>query len=360
LAYADRARVALLQRDQTHAQRLVQVYAAAYQRLQPFVEALQERWIAESETGELTIEQMRSLDAYQSLLNQIEAEMTRYGQYVGQEMALDAAEAVTLAAEDARREIELSLDRLPEGTIQEIWRALPADAIETLLVMTEPGSPMRQAMDRELGPAVAEQVGERILEDVALGKNPRQAGARTADTLGTGLNWTLRTYRTAQLWSYRAAKHAAWSENPELYRGWVWRARLSDETCPACIAQHGTRHPPDEVMNDHHNGACTPVAITPTYQELLGLDEPIPGDVPSALTIGRGADWFATQPAELQRRILGDARYNAFEAGAIALQDLVRTHDDPVLGPIVVEGSLKNALGADEARQYYQTNTPGG
>jgi len=315
LEYAEQARARLLSGERSRAARLINIYGQAYQRLQAHVERLQSKMIAESETGQLTKRQIQGMDAYKELLRQIKVEIDRFGQYAGEEMSQAARDAIENAQRDALREIQLSLPRLAEG-IRKAWRILPAQAVETLLGMTEPGSPLRDNMEIELGPGVAEQVSDRLLENVALGKNPRTTAAAVRREMGVGLTWALRTFRTAQLWSYRVAKHSAWAENPRLYKGWVWHAKLDSSTCAACITLNGTRHGPDEILNDHHNGRCSPLPITPTYSELLGVD--IEGDVPPALQIPSGADWFDKQSASVQREILGKAGYRAWRDEAFS------------------------------------------
>lgn len=352
IEYADRARAKLLRGERARAARIVNVYGNAYQRLQSHVERLQSQMVAEAETGQLTASQLKDLDAYRELLRQIRVELERFGQYAGAEMNQAARAALKQATTDALREVQLSLPRLGDAAVRKVWRNLPTRAVETLLGMTEPGSPLRDAMEVELGPDVASRVGDKLAENVALGKNPRTTAAFVRRELGVGLGWALRTFRTAQLWSYRASKQATWAENPRLYRGWTWHAKLSGETCAACIALHGTHHPPDEIMNDHHNGRCAPLPITPTYDELLGAH--IEGDVPPAMRVPSGESWFKGQPEAVQRQVLGEARYRAWRDGAFALSDVVGKHDDSVYGEMRVEKSLKAILGPEKAREYYE------
>lgn len=351
LEYAEKARARLLRGERSRATRLVNIYGQAYQRLQAHVERLQSKMVAESETGQLTKRQVQGMGAYKELLRQIKTEIDRFGQYAGEEMNQAARDAINNAQKDALREIQLSLPRLAEG-IRKAWRILPVRAVETLSGMTEPGSPLRDNMEAELGPGVAEQVSNRLLENVALGKNPRTTAAAVRREMGVGLTWALRTFRTAQLWSYRVAKHSSWAQNPRLYKGWVWHAKLDGGTCAACIAQNGTQHGPDEILNDHHNGRCSPLPITPTYSELLGVD--IEDDVPPALQIPSGADWFDKQPASVQREILGAAGHRAWKDGAFELSDVVGKYDDSVYGTMIVAKSLKELLGEDKAREYYE------
>ena len=320
------------------------------------IEALRRRWEVESERGQLTREQLRDMRAYQELLRQIREEIARFAQYAGEEMGQGAREALAQGLRDALREVELALPGIADMRIRRLWRNLNNEAVELLLGMTERGSPLRERMESTLGEAVAEQVADRLLENVALGKHPRETARTIRKETGVGLVWTLRTVRTAQLWSYRKAKHEAWAENPQLYRGWTWHAKLGPRTCPACIAMHGTRHGPDEVLNDHHNGRCVPVIIAPTYAEILGLP-PIEGDLSPGERVPSGAEWFAAQPQAFQRQVLGDARYRAYQDGRLTMDEdrqsgIVGTRKDDVYGPLRVPRSLKDVLG-EKAEPYY-------
>jgi len=356
IAYSDAARDKLLAGERTRAARLVRVYGAAYQRLGAFVEALTARWEAENETGKLTQEQMKALDSYRNLQRQIAREIDRFGAYAGTEMDQGTREAVAQALKDAKAEVQLALDAVPVQRLERVWRNLPDQAVEQLLGMTEEGSPLRSKLDKELGEAVAQRVADKLLENVALGRNPRETARTVKREMGVGLEWALRTIRTAQIWSYRTAKQQSWSENPALYRGWTWHAHLGDpRTCPACIAMHGTQHPPDEVLNDHYNGRCAPIIKTPTYAEMLGI-EPVEGDVSPADRVENGAQWFASQPDAFKQQVLGAARFRAYQAGELTMDEgprgIVGVQDDEVYGPMRHARSLKGILGDDAAGFY--------
>jgi len=363
IVYANAAREKLLKGEKQRAVRLVNVYGAAYQRLQVYIDAFESRLQAQVDTEEpITQAQTRDLDAYKALLQQTENEIRRFSTIAGEEMSQGAREAIAQAQGDALKEIQLSIPAIQPGRIKAVWRGVPSEAVETLLGMTEPGSPLRDAMESTLGAAVAKQAADRILTNVALGKNPRTTAREISKDLGAGLTWTLKTVRTAQLWGYRASKHESWAQNPKLYRGWTWHAHLGARTCAACIALHGSQHSPDEILNDHHNGRCDPLPITPTYQEIFGLDEPIEGDVPPAARIEPGVQWFEGLSEGEQRSILGGARFNAYKAGKLTMDSdsktgIVGTRQDAVYGPMKIARSLKSILG-DDASDFY--DKPGG
>lgn len=147
------------------------------------------------------------------------------------------------------------------------------------------------------------------------GLNPREVARRmVGDAEGIfngGITRALVIARTEMLDAHRAAARAVDLANRGLLAGWQWYAKLDSRTCPSCIAQHGSLHEVDEPGPlDHHQGRCTRLPKTKTWQE-LGFDIA----EPSGLDFESGPDWFSRQPEETQRDILGPKRYEAWRAG---------------------------------------------
>lgn len=147
------------------------------------------------------------------------------------------------------------------------------------------------------------------------GLNPREAARRmVADTEGIfngNITRALVIARTEMLDAHRAAARAVDLANRDVLAGWQWYAKLDSRTCPSCIAQHGSLHEVDEPGPlDHHQGRCTRLPKTKTWQELgFNIAEP------RGLDFQSGPDWFNRQPEEAQRDILGPKRYEAWRAG---------------------------------------------
>jgi hypothetical protein len=117
----------------------------------------------------------------------------------------------------------------------------------------------------------------------------------------------------------------------------------------ACVAQHGTRHTNDEVLNDHHNGRCAMIPVTKTWEDLGVVG--IPDTNPKVQT---GRDWFEGLPeAEQCSMMPNKAMYRAWQDGAIGWDDLTGTHSDAVYGDMLTMPSLKTLLGED-AKRYYE------
>lgn len=107
--------------------------------------------------------------------------------------------------------------------------------------------------------------------------------------------------------------------------------------CMACVCLHGTVHPVSEVLNDHHNGRCAPIPVTPRWAELgiAGGRE---------LAIETGVDWFRKLPAEQQASIMGPKFYEAWTAGAFRLEQVPRLYHNDIFGPMWRKSTLAELL----------------
>jgi hypothetical protein len=123
---------------------------------------------------------------------------------------------------------------------------------------------------------------------------------------------------------------------------------------------HGTVHRLDERFASHPNCRCSPVPITKTWQEIgqeLGVD--LSGVRETRGEIEPGPQIFAKLPEDQQRAILGPAKFAAYQAGAIGLEDLRGIRRDPRWGMVGYERSLREVLGAKEARRWQQRGIQG-
>jgi hypothetical protein len=116
--------------------------------------------------------------------------------------------------------------------------------------------------------------------------------------------------------------------------GWIWVASLSSSrrTCAACIALNGTFHTLDERMQNHVMCRCVQA----------------PAVRGSRLNIQKGSDWFAQQPAEVQKEILDKpGQYEAYRSGKLRLEDFVGIKRSAQWGDSYRVLSLKEALAGE-------------
>jgi SPP1 gp7 family putative phage head morphogenesis protein len=339
VAALERFRRALLARERAAAVRLVNAYGRVYARLQRDIEALADE-IATMDAP--TKDQVRRMARYRSLLRQIEEEVNRFAVLVEAEIDEGARAAIQAAAVEARTLAQLSLPGLEavDAQIMATWNRLPTQAVETLLGFLADDAPLKVALRTRFGQAVAEHVGQKLLEGVALGFNPRKTAEAVRKAAGVGLTDALRLSRTTQVYAYREATRANWLANSHIVRAQRWRSSRDGRVCGACLAMDGTVLRLDEVVNGHWSCRCTPEPITVTYAE-LGLDVPEPERDTTT-----GEEWFKQQPATVQREILGKGKYEAWRAGKFEFRQLATERDDPVWGSTRIETPLKELLAA--------------
>lgn len=339
VAALERFRRALLARERAAAVRLVNAYGRVYARLQRDIEALADE-IATMDAP--TKEQVRRMARYRSLLRQIEEEVNRFAVLVEAEIDEGARAAIQAAAVEARTLTQLSLPGMEavDAQIMATWNRLPTQAIETMLGFLADDAPLKAALRTQFGAAVAEHVGQKLLEGVARGFNPRKTAEAIRQAAGKGLTDALRLSRTAQVYAYREATRAHYAANPQIVRRWVWRSARDGRTCAACLAMDGQVFEHQDRLGGHWNCRCVMEPVTVTYAE-LGLDVPEP-----ARDTTTGEEWFKQQPATVQREILGKGKYEAWRAGKFEFRQLATERDDPVWGSTRIETPLKELLAA--------------
>lgn len=76
-------------------------------------------------------------------------------------------------------------------------------------------------------------------------------------------------------------------------------------------------------------------------------------DLPDVDPVPDGADEFAALPPDAQLAILGPAKFDAYQAGALTLDDLVHVRRSPLWGTTRSEASLVGVLGPEGAQRHY-------
>ena len=203
-------------------------------------------------------------------------------------------------------------------------------------------TPFREAVER-LGQYHAGRVENLILTGIGQGANPRAIALSVREYFTESQAPMVDAYRmvqTTQIYSYRRGTQAVYQETG--VREWIWSAAIgSSRTCRACIAMHGTVHPTTEVLNDHHQGRCAMVPVTPTWRELGFADG---GEVP----IETGVDWFNRQDEETQRRAVGNnLLFEAIQRGEVAFSPdtIVGVYDNPIFGEMRRARSFREIIG---------------
>lgn len=342
IAAMRRFRAQLLGQERKAAARIVRAYGTIYEHLQTNIKALEADIAALGETA--TRGQVLKLARYRALLSDTKREMDKYGIILENEIAQTRRAAVVAGLRDSQAAAQLALPMLPQratAAIMARWNRVPVEAVENMLGALTRGSPLSKLLDG-FGNTASKQIGDALLEGVALGYNPRKVAAKIRQELGGNLTRALRISRTEVLRAYRTASLTNYQANADVVKGWRWLATPDERTCMACIALDGREFALDKsFFPGHVNCRCTAEPLTISYQD-MGLNVKESGQ-------GRelARDWFGTLSGAQQQAMMGKGKYEAYKAGKIGLDDFIKeTHNDD-WGDSFGEASLADMLGAN-------------
>jgi hypothetical protein len=323
----DKLRRKLLQQETRAVKDLIATYRGIYRNVQGNVDALtlaMEAIIKDG--GSVSVARLRQMDQYRLLMAQTQAQLGKYGVYVETKLSAETYAALQTGALDAKTMTIYAANG--SKAVSSAFRTLNPRVIENMTAFLAKDSPLFKNF-QQYGNLEAKRIRDMIINDVALGKNPRVI-AKDIINVGFGrpLADAIRTMRTAQLWSYREANILSYQANSDIVRGWIWNSVLDGDTCNACWALHGSVHDNTEMLDDHYNGHCyaTPILAWEGDPTDTGL-----------------ARFEALTDAE-KAAILGPAKWEAYQAGRITFDQLAVQHDDATYGQMHVEASLQELL----------------
>ncbi len=310
--------------------RLIESYRRVYDDIRAKVESLAGRALGEGPEAVLTATQLRNLSEYKDMMATIQREMQRYGAVVDDVVGAAQEKAVNSGAAAARQMILELFPEAARGSIVGVLQRMPREAVIALVGALREDSPLASITLARWGDKAAKQIGEQLVKGLVTGigsrKTAREILKALDPALGMPLSKALTIARTETNRAFRSATRETYRRNPHVVKGWIWYANIDGEPepCLACLAMHGTKHEMDETLDDHPNGRCTMLAITPSLEELgiEGVDEP-------DRSVETGEDWFNRQPEERQREIMGEERYGLWKQGNLDFEDMATTrHSD--------------------------------
>ncbi|GIV63923.1 MAG: phage minor head protein [Chloroflexota bacterium] len=348
----ERFRREMLQRERRAAGELVRVYGEAWKRIRAELDRLNTEYEAAKARGERPgpdwIYQFNRARAFR---DQVERELLAYAQYAEGKVREQQRKAIETAERHAEELTRRALGRPPAGlTIG--WNNIDRAAVETILGMTQPDSPLHRLLLSISGDG-AQAAEDALVRGMLMGQNPREAAREMRRVLGTTLSRALTIARTETLRAHREATRASYQVNSDIVTGWVWHSALDERTCAACWAMHGTEHRLDEILDDHPNGKCAMVPKTRSWAEIGAQYGINLSDVPDTNpVIETGVSLFEKLPTEKQINILGPAKYAAWRDGKFALSDLVGRKRSKEWGTHRYEKSRAELLGGERAKGY--------
>lgn len=214
-------------------------------------------------------------------------------------------------------------------------------AISRLVGATQAGSPLAKLFNG-FGAEAARKASQALVTGVTTGQNPRAVASEVANQCSISRDRALICLRQEMLRCYKGAATETYRANDDVMDQWRWMCAKQGRTCIACLMMDGTLHDLSEDLESHVQCRCTPIPITKPWGEILGRP-----DLPDARPhIETGADWFARQGENIQRQVLGNAKYDAWKAGKFALPSIVKHSHDKDWGRSIGEKPLRELVGA--------------
>lgn len=306
---------------------------------------------AEAAGLETPVTWLHKQERYQTLLDQVETRIAELTKSAELPVTAMQRELIESAAGHAQKMVEAAL--APAGrdalkTTMADWNRLPIADVEQMIGRTSKGTPLAGLL-KEIAPTARTQAAQILTQGIAVGRNPRTVARELLNVSDAAQSRLETIARTEALGAQREATRLALIDNKGIVPMWRWEAALDERTCEACIALDGTTYPVEEEADAHVNCRCTMVPETASWEDLglgdLGLPETgIAGELET------GPDWFAKQPADLQRALLGPGKLDALNKGEIDWPDMVEHTHNKEWGGMRRAASLREAK-ANAARR---------
>ena len=318
----------MMQQEATASAQVIRAYAPVHTRLQSDTRAL----VQIAQTRGLKPWQVMRMERLKELERQFLVNADRFAKQAGTIVTESQRAAVGLARQGA---LEAATAGLPRGITMENmasmglgWNRLPDDAFDSFVGIAGDGAPLANLLE-PLGPQAITGVREKIGEGIALGKGPRETAKLVTTAAGIPLSRALLITRTETNRAFREATRLNYSTNSRVVKGYRRHADHSERTCVACIALDGKLYSLNQALDEHPNGRCALVPEVLDYAD-LGLD--IPREPP----LENARDWLGGQSSEVQRRVLGGTRFDAWKAGEIELNQLAVVRPNRIWGDTAV------------------------
>lgn len=326
LRLARSVRADLLKIVDTHDRELTAAWVNAWDTVAGDFDAAVNELVANANGGILSRATILRSRRLLLALEAIARALTRLTEEAGIRVAGDLLQVVNSAGEGQEAIIASQLPKAERDSLVG-WPRVDRRQIDAIVQRsTEQITSQMWPISSEADSAIRRE----LVRGLARGAGPKATASeivkRTEGEFNGGLARAMTIARTETLDAHRAAAKVAHQENADVLRGWMWLAdlRVSPPPCPACLGMNGTEHPLEEPGPlGHQNCRCARAPVTKSWADLgIDLDEPEPA------TTGSQA-WFDGLDDATQRKILGPARYAAYQAGDFPMtQWATRRHND--------------------------------
>lgn len=320
----NRYRTALLAREQATMADAARRWLGVEQAIQAQVDALA---LEMANANTVTLGQLGRSRRYQALMAQTKDELRKYTGYMDDRITAGQRNMVVDAISHSQTAVNTIAT---EAQITVPFNRIPTEAVENMIGLAGDGSPVRTVLN-DAAQAGPDAMAQELVSGIALGRNPLVV-ARRAMRLGLGQSFTrmqniartemLRTYRTTTLQSYAAGG---------VVIGYRRLSARDERTCPACLFADGRVYKVEEGFDAHVNCRCVTIPI-------------LSGVAPAQYETGQ--QWFKSQPAAVQRQMLGPGRYEAWRDGDASLDDMISREWDDTWGGSLRTTRVRDLRGA--------------
>lgn len=304
----EQQRTALLNRDAATLALLTRHWAPVSAEIERRAFALATEIARRNAAGERVSEAMLyRLDRYVQFARQVRSVVSEYGGSVAPDIARAQREAFDAGVSDA-------VAQLRELGVRTSFTRLPVEATNVIIGAAADGSPLRDLIAASW-PNAVDAITGKLIEGVALGRNPRVIAREMAQASGMSLARALNVARTEQIRAYRESSRQLYQQaGITQYRR---LAAKNPRTCAVCLALSGRIYDTAQVMHSHVSCRCVQLPIVPGY---------------NFPPFQSAQEWFAEQDEDTQRAVLGPGRLDLYRRG-VPLGAMVELYDDPIWGP---------------------------
>lgn len=313
--------------------RMLDAWAAAYHRARIEYDTLLAKVEAAKAAGQpMSPAWLYQRDRLKNAISTTKVEIAKYAEHASAETKAAQWSAIQAAVKHAAK---LGQTAMVGAGLHGGFDSLDEAHLRHLVGFLEDGSPLAELFSG-LADETAAQITDALTVGLAHGKGNAWMARRVDEALDMP-RWRAETImRTESQRVYRATADATYQANAEVLSSWVWTAKLDSRTCPCCIVMDGTEHPIGTRLDGHPRCRCAMVPRTKSWAD-LGI-----GDVPDTRPpVRSGKAWLEGQPDDVQRELLGRAKFNAWKSGQISLDDVVARTESPKWGTMRRERSLR-------------------
>jgi SPP1 gp7 family putative phage head morphogenesis protein len=243
-------RTLLLQREHANATVLLRAYRGIADRIEQSLALL----LAEIGDTPPTVNQLRRMDRYRALLDQVTRGIDLFAAVVERRVTTEQAAVLRLALDHAAAQVEQALP------IDTTFNRLPFEAVSQLVGTTTQDTPLARLLSG-FGDAAAQRAADALSSGLALGRAPRIIAQDLRKALNVSAVRGLTIARTEVLGAFRRASLAAYVENSDILRGWRWSAARDARVCDRCRANDGKVYDLDVPFTTHPNCRCSPLPV---------------------------------------------------------------------------------------------------